>query len=85
MQAPRPIFLNDEELTAVFAAAQPIEPGRRSAFLEALASRLRGQEVGPGAVGRAIRELQRDFWTPPLSTAEIGESDQPRMRRGKYA
>jgi hypothetical protein len=55
---PKPISLSDSELSAVMAAAAPLHPYDRSAFLASLAARLRHEpEVGPGTVNRVIREL----------------------------
>jgi hypothetical protein len=83
---PTPLRLSDSELDAVFAAARPIVPSKRDAFLQSLASELaRQSELGPGAIYRAIREVQKKFFDPPLSTAEIGKPSQPRMHHGKYA
>jgi hypothetical protein len=64
-----PLRLTDDQLTAVFAAAQPLDPDVREGFLEALAGRL-GQcrELGDGIVFRTIKEVQRQFWVPPRDT-----------------
>jgi hypothetical protein len=62
---PRPIALSDEDMDHVYAACRPLAPARRDDFLRALAEELRGKPVGPGSVGRAIRELQREFFDPP--------------------
>ncbi len=61
-----PLRLTDDQLSAVFAAAQPLARHAREDFLEALAARL-GQcsELGDGAVYRVIREVQAEFWEPP--------------------
>jgi len=51
----RPIALSDSELRAVLAAARPIPPDRRDAFLRELASTLH----------RAIVAVQRKYFDPP--------------------
>jgi hypothetical protein len=60
------IRLTDSELAAVLAAAKPIAPHRRDAFLREIADALAGlSDVGPGDVGRAIRVAQRAHFDPP--------------------
>src|SRR5262245_41798265 len=50
--------LSDSELTAVMAAARPIDPDLRDPFLRAVASALQGQTViGPGVVALTCAEL----------------------------
>jgi hypothetical protein len=67
--APRPISLSDTQMSAVYAACEPLLPADRSAFLAALAHALRGEPVlGDGVVFRAIKGLQREFWRPPVET-----------------
>jgi hypothetical protein len=61
----RLLALNDNELDTVMAAARPLAPDLRDAFLHAVAHALRGHEIGPGLVARTCRELQRDFLDPP--------------------
>ena len=60
-----PIRLTDDELSAVLAAARPIPVERRDAFLQDVAALLRGREVGPGTVHRAIEQAQRVHFDPP--------------------
>ena len=51
---------------AVMAAAEPIEPRDRSAFLRAVASELaRHPDPGDGDVHRAVSAIQRRFRDPP--------------------
>jgi hypothetical protein len=51
---------------AVMRACEVLQPVDRDAFLRALAHRLRGEEIGDGTVGRAIRELLHGgFFRPP--------------------
>jgi hypothetical protein len=57
-----PLSLSDDEFAAVQAAAAPILPAQRDAFLKALAAELeRHPVVGPGVVFRAAAALQRQF------------------------
>src|SRR4029453_13332651 len=43
-----PISFTDDQLSMIVIAAQPIPPSHRAMFLEAVAARLHGQEVGDG-------------------------------------
>jgi hypothetical protein len=64
--------LNDLELDAVFDAARPLDPALRDPFLRAVANALQQDcagEIGPGTVARVCREMQRQFYDPPLETA----------------
>ena len=57
---PTPLSLTDQEMAAVMDAAVPIDPARRSAFLEALAAepaKCPAGEIGPGSIYRAIRDV----------------------------
>ena len=57
-----PLSLNDDEYRAVEAAAAPIHPLQRGAFLKALAEELeRHPVVGPGVVHRCAAALQKTF------------------------
>ena len=57
-----PLSLSDDEYAAVQAAAAPIHPMQRDAFLKALAAELeRYPMIGPGLVHRCAAELQRTF------------------------
>jgi hypothetical protein len=57
-----PLSLNDDEFAAVQAAAAPIHPLQRGAFLKALADELgRHPVVGPGLVHRLAADLQRRY------------------------
>lgn len=61
-----PLRLTDEELSAVFAAAAPLDVAVRDAFLQEVASALGGyREVGPGIVHRICAETQARFFDPP--------------------
>jgi hypothetical protein len=56
-----PLSLNDDEYNAVQAAAAPIHPLQRDAFLKALAVLERHPVVGPGLLHRVAAELQKTF------------------------
>ena len=64
-----PLSLSNSQLTAVLDAAQPLPPDLRSPFLAAVAHALRGVPVGDGSVHRINREVQREFWHPPIAVA----------------
>jgi hypothetical protein len=61
-----PLSLSDDEFAAVQAAAAPIHPLQRDAFLKALAVELEKYPVvGPGLVHRLAGDLQRRFVIAP--------------------
>jgi hypothetical protein len=63
---PTPLALNDAEFAAVQAAAAPIHPLQRDAFLKALAEELeRHPVVGPGLVHRLAADVQRRYVIAP--------------------
>jgi hypothetical protein len=64
-----PLALTDFQLAIVAAAASPLHPRDRRAFLEVVASMLDGRELGDGLVARVAREAQRRFWRG----AELGD------------
>jgi hypothetical protein len=60
------ISFTDDQLRAIQSAATPLDRFIRSAFLESVAVYFRGRDsVGDGELGRALRELQREFLAPP--------------------
>jgi hypothetical protein len=71
LRARRPCgALTDQQLSAVYAAAQPLDVAGRAAFLQAVAVALSNRpDPGDGDVHRAAREAQRRFFAPPLDTA----------------
>jgi hypothetical protein len=73
-----PLKLSDDELNAILAAGDQIAVDRQSAFLERIAELLRGVEIGPGSVHRAIREAAREYFDAP-------ELEETRGRWSKYA
>jgi hypothetical protein len=60
-----PICLTDEQMSAVLRAAEPLPHEPREPFLLVVADRLRGVPIRDGSVGRIVREVQREFWSPP--------------------
>jgi hypothetical protein len=73
-----PLSLNDDEYNAVQAAAAPIHPLQRSAFLQALAKELElHPAIGPGLVHRLAAELQRRYAiAPERGTSPSGPREQ---------
>jgi hypothetical protein len=61
-----PIRLTDDELSAVMAAARPLDVAQRDGFLLEVAASLQACDVvGPGTVHRICAETQRRFFDPP--------------------
>jgi hypothetical protein len=59
-----PLNVTDEQLATICRASDVLLPPDRPAFLAALENRLRGEVIGDGAIGRAIRELQWEYLRP---------------------
>jgi hypothetical protein len=71
---PYPIGFTATEYDIVVAAAEPIDPEHRVAFLEAVASALASHTVlGEGLVHRICREHQRHFNHLPRSPQPGGK------------
>jgi hypothetical protein len=65
--------LTDQQMDAVLAAAHPLPPDRRSAFLEEVALALsRASVIGDGITHRIIMEAQRRFFDPPSFSSDSG-------------
>jgi stage V sporulation protein SpoVS len=64
---PIPLKLSDSQMSAILQACAPLARPDRDAFVCALANVLRSelQPLGDGAVHRAVRALQREFFRPP--------------------
>jgi hypothetical protein len=72
-----PLSLSDDEYAAVQAAAGPIHPLQRGAFLQALAKELELHPiVGPGLVHRLAADLQRRYVIAP--ERETSAAAEPR-------
>jgi hypothetical protein len=83
MSTPDVLRLTDQQISAIMAAARPLERGHREAFLEEVAAMLQKYpEVGDGQLHQLLREVQRKHFDAPLSTAQ-----EPRrgLGHGKYA
>jgi hypothetical protein len=63
---PKPLALSDEAMCDLFRYAGSLHPDDRGPFLEAVAERLRGQEIGDGVVARTCRQLLPEFLTMPV-------------------
>jgi hypothetical protein len=66
-----PLALNDDEYSAVLAAAGPIVPAERGAFLQALADELAKHSTLGGLVHRTAAALQRRFVIEARTEAEL--------------
>ncbi|MGX1352476.1 uncharacterized protein (DUF2249 family) [Bradyrhizobium elkanii] len=70
------ISLSDDEMAAVMSAARPIDPRERSAFLAEVIGELGKYELlGPGIVGRVVRDVQRRHLAPKMSHNGVGKWD----------
>jgi hypothetical protein len=65
-----PVALNDAQLAMITAAAKVLHASDRTPFLEAVAARLHGVELGDGGVARIVREVQRTFFRAPQLDAD---------------
>jgi hypothetical protein len=64
-----PLAVTDEQMTMIYRASDALLPQDQPAFLTTLATRLRAEPiVGDGSIGRAIREVQRQYLQPPPKT-----------------
>jgi hypothetical protein len=69
---PSSLRLTDDELDSVFRACRPLQPHLRDAFMQRVADILAGEnEIGPGAVFRAVRPAQKEFFDPPTLTNDM--------------
>jgi hypothetical protein len=81
---PTPLALSDDEYSAVQAAAAPIHPLQRDAFLKALAVELeRHPVIGPGLVHRCAADLQKTFGVTAHSETLLPA--EPRQLRERQA
>jgi hypothetical protein len=71
----KPLALTDDQMSDLLAAAHPLPPDSRSAFLEACACELaKLPMIGDGVVHRICAELQRQFFDPPDLSRSAGSS-----------
>jgi hypothetical protein len=62
------ISLSDSELSIVMSAAAPLHPSQRHEFLQDVVAELQRYEVlGPGIIGRVVRDVQRQHMQPKRS------------------
>ena len=60
------LSLDDSELSAIMASAQPLAPPDRDLFMRDVAAELaKHSERGPGLVGRICATTQRRYFSPP--------------------
>jgi hypothetical protein len=71
-----PLKLSDDELDAVMAAARPLPPHTRDAFLQQVATELArcNGDIGPGTVFRVVRDVQRIYFDAPDLARSAGSS-----------
>ena len=72
--------LSDDEQSIVWAAAAPLLPPDRRAFIDAVGRRITevsSEARGPGLISRVCRELQRSYFVPPV----IGNAPRQPNRR----
>ena len=82
-EPPMPLSLSDDEYAAVQAAAAPIHPQQRDAFLKALASELeRHPVVGPGLVHRRPRMCSAAMSLRPSAEPPPRRANSWRVRYG---
>ena len=74
MPTPEPIRLSDQQLNAILAAATPLDPRARSAFLADVAQEIsRHPILGDGLLHRVIMQVQKKHFSPPLETRSVGK------------
>jgi hypothetical protein len=78
-----PICLSERQSLAVTRAAAALPLADRDPFLEAVAKALAGQEIGDGAVHRAVAAAFQAFWKPPETphTPSRWQRDRPHFER----
>lgn len=64
------MYLSEADWSVIAGAAKPLRPCDRSAFFCDVLEALHGQECGPGALHRAIRDCQRRYFDAPLETGD---------------
>jgi hypothetical protein len=64
--------LSDSQLQQVMTAAAALHPSDHDSFLRALAHRVKGEEIGDGAVHRAVKELLHGGFFTERVAGDIG-------------
>ena len=72
-----PIALSDAELTEVMQAARLVPHDLRQAYLEQVATKLRGKDLGPGLVHRVAFEVARSNYVERGAGGELGVLGMP--------
>jgi hypothetical protein len=69
-----PLALTDRQISHIWFISRPLRPNERAAFMAALFEDLlaRRDEVGDGELGRTLRNLQHQHFTPPAD-GEVNE------------
>jgi hypothetical protein len=81
MTTPELFHLTDEQANAVFAAAHPLQPNRRSAFLEEVAREIsRHPILGNGLLHRLIVQIQKKHFDPPQFSSDTRGSKYVQRR-----
>jgi hypothetical protein len=63
------IALSDDQLAIVMGLARPLAPWQRGLYLETVARRLSGVEIGDGTVHAAAVAAQREVLSGPAARA----------------
>ena len=73
-----PIPVTDPQYLAICSAASALCPSDRDQFIARVHAKLRGQPIGDGTIGRAIRAAQVNFPHPEPEPEPHGVPKQPR-------
>ena len=75
------IALSDQQIAHILLACRPLPPQERTSFMASLFELLlnRREEIGEGELGRTIRDLQHQHFTPP-SDEEAGIMGEYKLR-----
>jgi hypothetical protein len=73
MQTPPIVALTEQQMTAIWAAARPLPPHARGAFLEDVANEIsRHPTLGDGSLHRLIMQIQKKHFDPPDFATDNG-------------
>jgi hypothetical protein len=65
MVVDKPISVTSNQFDHILSVAQPLAAGQREAYAVDVATTLRGQPIGDGSVGRAVRKAFATHFIPP--------------------
>lgn len=86
MSTPRALSVSDDEYAAIQAAAAPVHPHERDAFLRSLAEELgRHTTIGPGLIHRVAGDLQRRFTVAARYEASLATTPRHLRTRAQKA